>query len=312
MIRQELWTYGAIQEELILSSSSASQFFQFINKTISEVGIRIHRQSRLKRYEQITKKKLNYSTLSRDELFELSISYTELAQLAVIAYTGLLKSVDQEYKKKVKLLLLDAANPIAKEKNETRGRDTQFEIFIASCWKPIGFSCKLSPPPLPDIELSIDGYEFGIEAKRLKSLTGMGRRLRKAKKQLKKSNDGGIIAMDVSPILARRQYGFSAQSMQQARSDLERRLYAFMKDNQICAIQNGQSKKSFAWFCFAQALYAVEDIGLICTYQWKNMNLCDGNDRRWLTITKHFPKLVLVTERAFKEIGAINFAQTMP
>ena len=193
MKRQELWNYGATQDEVVLSSSSALQLFRFINATIAEIGIGIHDQSRLKKYEQITKNRMLGSTFPQDELFELSIAYSELTQLAVIAYSGQLVGADQEYKNKVELLLLDAANPIAKGKNETPGRDTQFEMFVAACWKPIGFSCKLSSPPHADIEFSIDGYEFEIEAKRLKSQTAMGRRLSKAKKQLKKSKDGGIM-----------------------------------------------------------------------------------------------------------------------
>lgn len=312
MIRQELWNYGATQDEVVLSSSSALHLFRYVNATISEIGIKIHDQSRLKRYEQVINNMALGSSLSRDDLLELSVAYSELTQLAVIAYFGQLQSADQEYKNKVELLLLDAANPITRGKVETPGRDTQFEMFVTAAWKPLSFSCKLSTPPHADIELSLDGYEFGIEAKRLKSISGLGRRLSKAKKQLKETKDGGIIAMDVSVILANRQYGYGAQSMQQAISDLERRLYTFMYDNLPLARKNGQWKKSFAWFCYAQALYGVEGLGVISTYQWKNMNLCAENDRRWLTIAKHFPKLVFVTERAFKEIEAINYALTMP
>lgn len=306
----ELWRNSSTQNKMALALPSILKFYDFLVAYIEQLGISVHHQSRLAKYKEITAKcfnaKLLDNNLDNQELMELSFAYAEIIQLAVIVYYGQVNIEDLEYRGKIEQLLKDAVNPLSTNKVETPGRNTQFELFVAACWKQIGTECRIFPPPHPDILLKLDGYDFGIEVKRMKSLRTLGKRFKKAKKQLHNARNGGVIAMDFSIVLRKERQEFSAISLEHAIADLEKRLRLLMFDNLDTARKRGKSKKSFGWFGFAQAIYIVDGDKIINAYQWKNINLCPENDRRWLLIAQKFPYLVSVMETAFNNLCSTN------
>jgi hypothetical protein len=315
-MQQELWVYSASQQPTGLAISSFLQFYEFLIDHLKSLGIQVHNESRLGKYRTAVEERFVYSfthsSILDERIFDLSYAYTELLQLAVIIYYGQLKATDTEYKDKANKLICDAANPHAVKKDVTPGRDTQFELFVSACWTPLSSKCTISPPPHPDILLLLKDYIFGIEAKRIKSTKSIDKRFSKAKKQLAKVKNGGIIAMDLSIVLEQERSVYEASSMQGAISDLERRLKEFMFSKLELARKKGQSKKAFGWFGYANAFYMINGKGIVNVYQWKNINLCSQTDKRWLSIACEFPKLVDVMEDAFRNIGSIQKSLTMP
>lgn len=85
-------------------------------------------------------------------------------------------------------------------REQSKGRDTQFELFIGAICQSAGFIPIEYPDP-PDVTCCIDGIRIGVEAKRIKSEAQVRKRLQKAAKQIHKSGFSGIIAFDTSVAL---------------------------------------------------------------------------------------------------------------
>ena len=105
-----------------------------------------------------------------------------------------------EFRTLVKRLLKDSVLP-QKDRENSPGRDTQFELYLAAICQ----SAALLPVNCaePDVTCTIRGTKFGIAAKRLKSFTSLEKHIRKAAKQIAKTGIPGVIALDIS--LARNQ-----------------------------------------------------------------------------------------------------------
>jgi hypothetical protein len=78
----------------------------------------------------------------------------------------------------------------------SRGRDTQFELFVAAICQAAGFI------PVdylePDVTCNVQGVQIGIAAKRIKSEVQVKKRIKKAAEQIQASGHVGIIALDTS------------------------------------------------------------------------------------------------------------------
>lgn len=86
-------------------------------------------------------------------------------------------------------------------KDETPGRDAQFELFLAAQLAPTNISGLHFEEP--DLVVEVDGLYFGFAAKRLKSSTQFRPRAKKGFEQLQLQGDShrithGILALDVS------------------------------------------------------------------------------------------------------------------
>lgn len=95
----------------------------------------------------------------------------------------------------VRKLLKDSVLP-QKDRDESPGRDSQFEMYLAAVCQNAGLL------PLdyeePDITCTIEKSKFGIAAKRVKSLPQVKKHVCKATKQIRTSNRPGVIALDLS------------------------------------------------------------------------------------------------------------------
>ncbi|MBK7674383.1 MAG: hypothetical protein IPJ27_06205 [Candidatus Accumulibacter sp.] len=221
----------------------------------------------------------------------------DIWQMAAIARYLDLPFTNPEIKSKVATLLKDAALPNLDRDRQTPGRDTQFELFLASTWTMAGHPCHMMPPPGADFALQLGAYVFGMEAKRIKSLESLAKRSGKAAQQLRSFPAGGLIATDLTvPILGSRQF-LTATSGTAAIRDLERRLCLLMRTSLGKVRAAAKGGAAFGWIGYCQSLYMIPGQALICAYQWKNFNLQSGEDPRWLQVVKAFDDLVLTPGR---------------
>jgi len=105
-----------------------------------------------------------------------------------------------DFKALVKRMLHDSVLP-QNDRQESEGRDSQFELFIAAICQSAG----LIPVDYeePDVTCTVQGIKFGIAAKRLKSITNLDKRVRKAAQQIERANQPGIVALDTCIALNR-------------------------------------------------------------------------------------------------------------
>ncbi len=94
---------------------------------------------------------------------------------------------------KLRLLLKDSALPQDDDDN-TPGRDTQAEIYVASICQAAGLSPKFLEP---DVVVVLNDKEYGIAVKRLKSLASLEKRFHGACKQIQKAGKPGFIVLDM-------------------------------------------------------------------------------------------------------------------
>ncbi|MCH7910190.1 MAG: hypothetical protein IIB38_11295 [Candidatus Hydrogenedentes bacterium] len=82
------------------------------------------------------------------------------------------------------------------DREESPGRNAQFELFVAAICQAAGlFPVEYSEP---DIRCTLEGMRVGIAAKRIKSDKQIEKRIRKASEQIQKSGLPGFIALDTS------------------------------------------------------------------------------------------------------------------
>lgn len=96
-----------------------------------------------------------------------------------------------------KLSLQDPSLP-RDSKDNTLGRNTQFELFLAAIASRAGFTIERLGAGKPDWVLTASGRSWSLEAKRVKGLDKMEKHIRKAGKQIMASQIGGVIAVDIS------------------------------------------------------------------------------------------------------------------
>ena len=70
------------------------------------------------------------------------------------------------------------------DRGQSKGRDAQFELFVAAVCQNAG----LHPvkPEEPDVTCHIEGIKFGIAAKRIKNISNLEQHVRKAAVQIEK------------------------------------------------------------------------------------------------------------------------------
>jgi hypothetical protein len=82
------------------------------------------------------------------------------------------------------------------DREQSNGRNTQFELFVAAICQAAGFI------PVdyrePDITCAVQGGHIGIAAKRIKSENQVKKRIPEAAKQIQRSGQSGVIALDTS------------------------------------------------------------------------------------------------------------------
>lgn len=100
----------------------------------------------------------------------------------------------------VKRMLIDSVLPQG-NLVQSKGRDAQFELFVAAICQSAG----LVPIDYeePDVTCTISGIKFGIAAKRVKNVSNLRNRVKKAAQQIETAQLPGIVALDTCVALNR-------------------------------------------------------------------------------------------------------------
>jgi hypothetical protein len=100
---------------------------------------------------------------------------------------------DAEFQRLVKNVLKDSLLP-HEDHNQSKGRDAQFELFVAAICQNAGMLPVAHEEP--DVTCHVGDIKFGIAAKRIKNTTKLEKHIRKAADQIKIAKLPGIITLD--------------------------------------------------------------------------------------------------------------------
>lgn len=178
------WSEGAKRAEAVIGH-------------LEGMGIRVPAASRLQSYA--SRLRLFADSPGRGDpknpedlelLFQASLEVTELWMILDQFASSAQESAVAE---KLKVIVKDPLLPSGGG-DTTRGRDTQFEMYIASIFKSGGLDVTLGEP---DVLLDLNGFRVGLAAKRLKSIKKLKARVRSASGQIVRARVPGIIFLDL-------------------------------------------------------------------------------------------------------------------
>ena len=155
-------------------------------------------------------------TITREEQRQYMYALAELVEFHQI-FTWLRQENPAVLRPKLTRSLSGSLDPADESATNNVGRNTIFELSLASEWRRAGLEVVIGEP---DLRLILGPQEFVVECKRPFDWSGIVRCLKDAKRQLRKSsaraNAGapkGVIAISLSKIVARGERIFWADSM---------------------------------------------------------------------------------------------------
>lgn len=172
---------------------------EFVIASLNALGINPHAESRLMRMRRVLMEAAG--TIPPDHAdFEVAIEAERDMQLLQYVFEQEhARSAHAGFQRLLRRLTDDAVLP-QDNRNQSTGRDTQFELFVGAICQAAGFLPVEYPDP-PDVACFVEDTAMGVEAKRIKSTTQVKKRIAKAAKQIKQSCMPGVIALDTSVAL---------------------------------------------------------------------------------------------------------------
>lgn len=169
------------------------EFAAYVIDHLRGVGARVHPSSRLMLMCRTLQR--GYVPYEDDEFPVALESMRDMYQLGLIVEQMEAHRDNPAFRASVQRLLKDSALPQDGGQN-TPGRDMQFELYLAAiCLKagllPVNYA-------EPDVTCVVGGTKWGIAAKRLKSLLGLGEHVAKGAEQIQKASVPGIVAIDLT------------------------------------------------------------------------------------------------------------------
>lgn len=173
---------------------------KFVIEHIKALGFSPNSQSRLmKMHSAMT----NPAGLIQpdDPEFETALeAERDLQVLGFVFEQADMHPTDTEFQRLMKNALKDSLLP-QEDRGQSKGRDAQFEVFVAAICQNAGM-LPLSREE-PDVTCHAGTIKFGIAAKRIKNVTSIEKHVRKAADQIKIAGFPGIIALDTCVALNR-------------------------------------------------------------------------------------------------------------
>lgn len=187
--------------ERISGYNSWNEERQKLRKIISlleENGLKPKAGSRLYRYQRILETLGNQQSNNLPKDFNDKKFYQIPAEIHQL-YHGIVElnqsATFNEWRKK--LVYLVSGNELPEDDQDHTPRNYQFELYIAGLLKKSGLEPVCAEP---DVVINRDGRNFGIAIKRPNSFSNLKGNLRKARKQIVKTNQPGIVFVDVTRI----------------------------------------------------------------------------------------------------------------
>ena len=155
-------------------------------------------------------------TITREERRQYMYALAELVEFHQI-FTWLKQESPAMLRPKLIRSLSGSLDPADESAKSNVGRNTIFELSLASEWRRAGLEVVIGEP---DLRLILGPQEFVVECKRPFNWTGLVRSLKGAKRQLRKTGargdtgaPKGVIAISLSKIVAQGERIFWADSM---------------------------------------------------------------------------------------------------
>lgn len=169
------------------------EFLAYVIEQLRAVGVRVHPSSRLMLMHRTLQR--GYVPYEDDEFPVALEAMRDMYQLGLIVEQMEAHRDNPSFRNSVQRLLKDSALPQDGGQN-TPGRDMQFELYLAA----ICLNAGLLPVNYaePDVTCVLGGTKWGIAAKRLKSLSGLGEHVAKGAEQIRKASVPGIVALDLT------------------------------------------------------------------------------------------------------------------
>lgn len=170
---------------------------EFVRSVVEASGKNVNPSSRIGRMHSVLCKSLAPEggiINVNDPQFLVAREAVKDLQILSFIFDNLPESSHPSLKAKLRLLIKDSVLPQADEA-ESQGRDIQHELFVAAVAAAAGMNPQLAEP---DVLASIDKLEFGIAAKRIKSLENLENNIRSAANQIHDSGRLGLIAIDIA------------------------------------------------------------------------------------------------------------------
>lgn len=167
----------------------------FVIESIKELGVRLSSESRLMKMHRILTDGSGYIPPTHPE-FEIVVESTRDMQLLQYIFDNKPTRPDHPIIKQLLTLLTKDSVLPQNDSNNSKGRDTQFELFIAAICQAAGF--KSVDFQEPDVTCEVQEIKVGLAAKRFKKIKQVKKHIPKAADQINKSGFMGFIVLDTS------------------------------------------------------------------------------------------------------------------
>lgn len=165
----------------------------FVIAAVRGRGIEPHAQSRLMQMHRVLTEATRIIQPD-DPGFDAALeAERDMTLLGLVFDQSTAHGDDLHFQSLIKHMLNDSVLP-QDNRGQSKGRDTQFELFVAAVCQSAG----LVPVDYeePDVTCTVDGIKFGIAAKRVKNISNLNRRVKKAAQQCETAQLPGIVALD--------------------------------------------------------------------------------------------------------------------
>ena len=165
----------------------------FVIASVRALGLEPHAQSRLMQMHDALAK-AEEIIQPDDPKFEIALEAQRDMTLLEFVFDQTIAHGDESgFASLVKRALKDSVLP-QDDLGQSKGRDAQFELFVAAVCQNAG----LVPVDYeePDVTCSVERVKFGIAAKRIKNISNLKRRVTRAAQQIETAQLPGIVALD--------------------------------------------------------------------------------------------------------------------
>jgi len=251
---------GRTTESFAEKATFATRLIEYLEMK----GIRA-RQTRLGEYESLLQRLLSSNYNDKEMEDKLLLVMRELDEWSWI-YRGLMKAEPEGSLE----LLRQAVDGVAFAKDEstnTRPRNTQLELRVASYFLQAGFPVSFSG--LSDLVVDVEGFPVFVECKRLNSPKQVDKRAKEAARQLRHRYKStlvasyGLVVLDISRIIHPKQGIGSAPSLAMCRAGLQDQLKEFDREYDTSPIFFKDKKLILVWKqAIAPAFYYDLDVSV--------------------------------------------------
>ncbi len=168
----------------------------FVVESIKALGLPVPAGSRVMQMYRTLTDESRPMIRPTDPDFETAVeAERDLQVLAFVFDVAAAHPTDQKFRDLIRFALGDSVLP-QDNRGNSRGRDFQFELFIAAICQNAG----LTPIEReePDVTCVVEGVNYGIAAKRIKGVGNLHKRISKAANQIEKAGLPGIIVLETT------------------------------------------------------------------------------------------------------------------